>query len=488
MPKKEPFRLFRVRGLRNRWMLGSMAVLLVLTLVAVTAYGVAIGSYYYSSVRTGLETKASSSSAFFSNYVNRTYAEYYQSAYRFTALFDERDKLDLQFISASGRIEVSTYGLTAGTMPGTEDISSALETKKMSAFMGRDPSTGERIVAVSSPLLYGDGRVMGIIRYVSSLRLVDRQVVSRVLVAVGIAAGLLTAMFLTNLVFIRSIVKPIGEVTAMTRRIADGGYGSQIQNKYKDEMGEMVSAINDLSIQISHSEKVKTEFISSVSHELRTPLTAITGWTETLSYDESLDEDTRKKGLAIVLEEARRLTNMVEELLVFTRIEDGRFTVSIEKLDIEAELEEACFACRELIKAEGIKLEYDPPEEPIPIIPGDPERLKQVILNILDNASKHGGSGKRIVVTLHMERDYQASGKDFVCIRVRDFGPGIPPDELGNVKLKFYRGSSKARGSGIGLAVCDEIVRLHNGILDIGNAPEGGCVVSVLLPTGPLPQ
>ncbi len=487
MPGKEPFRLLRVRGLRNRWMLGSMAVLLVLTLVAVTAYGVAIGSYYYSGVRTGLETKASSSSAFFSNYVNRTYAEYYQSAYRYTSLFDERDKLDLQFISASGRIEVSTYGLTAGTMPGTADISAALETKKISSFMGRDPSTGERIVAVSSPLVYGDGRVMGIIRYVSSLRLVDRQVVSRVLIAVGIAAGLLLAMFLTNLVFIRSIVTPIGEVTAMTRRIADGGYGSQIQNKYKDEMGEMVSAINDLSIQISHSEKVKTEFISSVSHELRTPLTAITGWTETLSYDESLDEETRKKGLAIVLEEARRLTNMVEELLVFTRIEDGRFTVSIEKLDIEAELEETCFTCRELIKQEGIKLEYNPPEEPMPIIPGDPERLKQVIMNILDNASKHGGSGKRIVVTLHLEEDYQGSGRDFVCIRVRDFGPGIPPDELGNVKLKFYRGSSKARGSGIGLAVCDEIVRLHNGILDIGNAPEGGCVVSILLPTGPLP-
>ena len=488
MPERERDRGFRVRGLKNRWMLSSMAVMLLLTLLALTAYAAAIGSYYYSSVRTGLETKASSSASFFSNYVTRTYAEYYQSAYRYTALFDERDKLDLQFISASGRIEVSTYGLAAGTMPGTEDISAALESGEPRSFMGRDPATGERIVAVSSTLVYGDGRIMGLIRYVSSLKLVDRLVVRNVLIAVAIAAGLLLAVFLTNLVFIRNIVTPIGEVTAMTRRIADGGYGSQIQNKYRDEMGEMVSAINDLSIQISQSEKVKTEFISSVSHELRTPLTAITGWTETLSYDESLDEDTRKKGLAIVLEEARRLTNMVEELLVFTRIEDGRFTVRIDKLDIEAELEEACFTCRELIKQEGIKLEYTPPEEPMPIIPGDPERLKQVILNILDNAAKHGGSGKRITVDLSLEEDYQASGRDFVCIRVRDYGPGIPPDELGSVKLKFYRGSSKARGSGIGLAVCDEIVRLHNGILDIDNAPGGGCVVSVFLPTGPLPQ
>jgi len=466
-------------------MLGSMICMLLLAVAALSAYAVAIGNYYYSGVRAGLETKAGSSSAFFSNYVTRTYAEYYQSAYRYTGLFDERDRLDLQFISLTGRIEVSTYGLTAGTMPGTEDITSALETGEIQSFLGRDPATGERIAAVSSPLVYGDGRIMGLIRYVSSLRLVDRQVLYNILIALGIVAGLLLVVFLTNLVFIRNIVTPIGQVTAMTRRIADGGYGSQIQNTYRDEMGEMVDAINDLSIQISQSEKVKTEFISSVSHELRTPLTAITGWTETLSYDETLDDETRKKGLAIVLEEAHRLTNMVEELLVFTRIEDGRFTVNIEQLDIEAELEEACFALRELIKQEGITLEYIPPEEPMPIIPGDPERLKQVILNILDNAAKHGGSGKRIDVSLLLEKDYQASGKDFVCIRVRDHGPGIPPDELGNVKLKFYRGSSKARGSGIGLAVCDEIVRLHNGILSIENAQGGGCLVSVLLPVGP---
>jgi len=465
-------------------MISSMTFILLLLLVALTAYGVAISAYYYSGVLTALESKASSSSAFFSNYVTRTYAEYYDSAYRYTDLFDERDKLDLQFISAAGRIEVSTYGLTAGSKPGTADIAAALETGEAQPFLGRDPATGERIVAVSSPLIYGDGQIMGLIRYVSSLRLVDRQVTYNILIALGIGLGLFLIVFLTNMVFIRSIVTPIGEVTAMTRRIADGGYGSQIENKYEDEMGEMVSAINDLSIQISHSEKVKTEFISSVSHELRTPLTAITGWAETLSYDESLDGETRKKGMEIILEEARRLINMVEELLVFTRIEDGRFTVSIEKLDIEAELEEAVFTCRELFKQEGISLEYDPPEEPMPIIPGDPERLKQVFLNILDNAAKHGGSGKRIVVTLSLQKNYQDSGKDFVTVRVRDFGPGIPPDELGNVKLKFYRGSSKARGSGIGLAVCDEIVRLHNGILDIDNAADAGCVVSVRLPVG----
>ena len=106
---------------------------------------------------------------------------------------------------------------------------------------------------------------------------------------------------------------------------------------------------------------------------------------------------------------------------------------------------------------------------------GDPERLKQVFCNVLDNAAKHGGAGKRITVSMTRE------GKEQV-IRVRDYGPGIPEAELPYVKQKFYKGTSKARGSGIGLAVCDEIVKLHGGTFEIGNADGGGAVVTIRLP------
>ena len=101
--------------------------------------------------------------------------------------------------------------------------------------------------------------------------------------------------------------------------------------------------------------------------------------------------------------------------------------------------------------------------------------MKQVFCNVLDNAAKHGGSGKRIDVSV-------AAENGSMVIRVRDFGPGIPVEELPYVKQKFYKGSSKARGSGIGLAVCDEIMRLHNGTFDIANASGGGTVVTMTLP------
>ena len=246
--------------------------------------------------------------------------------------------------------------------------------------------------------------------------------------------------------------------------------------KYSDELGQLVDNINNMSLKISQSEKIQTEFISSVSHELRTPLTAISGWGETLLGDETGDPRQLRRGLRIIVKEARRLTGMVEELLEFSKMQDGRFTLQVEEMDLQAELEDAIYTYRELFRQDGIQLNYHSGQELYTDpISGDPQRLKQVFCNVLDNAAKHGGAGKRIDVDMTRE------GECYV-VRIRDYGPGIPEAELPFIKQKFYKGSSKARGSGIGLAVCDEIMRLHNGTFDIANAPGGGTVVTMTLP------
>jgi len=268
---------------------------------------------------------------------------------------------------------------------------------------------------------------------------------------------------------------PVSEITKMSKRIADGSYGVQIGNSYQDEIGEMVESINEMSMKIAQTEKIQTEFISSISHELRTPLTAITGWGETLIYSEQLDDDS-KRGIAIMLKEARRLTKMVEELLEFTRIEDGRFTLNIEMIDVAAELEDAIFTFRELLHQDEIEFDYRSDMDDAPLLPGDPNRLKQVFFNLFDNAAKYGREGKRISVSIAMEGEY-------VRISIRDYGPGAPEDELDIIKMKFYKGSnSKERGSGIGLAVCDEIVKYHGGSMELANAEGGGFLVTISLP------
>ncbi|MCI8915113.1 MAG: HAMP domain-containing histidine kinase, partial [Oscillospiraceae bacterium] len=226
---------------------------------------------------------------------------------------------------------------------------------------------------------------------------------------------------------------------------------------------------------IDQAERTQSEFISSVSHELRTPLTAINGWAETLYNGEVRDAEDVKKGMGIIVSEAQRLTRMVEELLEFSRMETGRFNLSVEPIDILAELEDAVYTYREFFRRKGLELDYTECEEELPLINGDPERLRQVFCNLLDNADKHGGAGGRVEVSVGREEDQ-------VAIRIRDYGPGVPQEELPFIKYKFYKGSSKARGSGIGLAVCDEIVNSHGGALDIGNAASGGCVATIRLP------
>lgn len=465
----------KIRGIRRRWLLNSVGIVALIIILAVSAFTASLVNYYYTETADSLVRKASSTANGFRLY---TRSDYRTAAQQTVNSYEDKSRLELQFLDTSGAVLYSGNDLTAGSTPNTPDIQDAMESKSAASWQGKDPSTGERILAASCPVIY-QGDVVGVIRYVTSLSGIDRQFVFSMAVIVTIALAIFAMVYFSNLYFVRSIVEPLAGITEIAKVIADGSYGVQIEKKYDDEIGELTDAINDMSLKIRQSEKTQTEFISSISHELRTPLTAITGWAETIQNGELRSAEDLRKAMGIIVSEARRLTNMVEELLEFSRIEDGRFTLSVEPLDLKAELEDAVYTYTEFFRKEGIELRYtDCPEEMIPIS-GDPERLRQVFCNLLDNAAKHGGAGKRIDVSIRVE------GEDAI-IRIRDYGPGVPDEELPFIKNKFYKGSSKARGSGIGLAVCEEIVTRHEGRLDIGNDPEGGFVVEIHLPVEPL--
>ena len=468
------FKALQLRGLRQRWIFNTVMPVFALVLLIVVLFSSGVSGYYYGTMQKGLETRAQAIANSFNEYfMDNGYVGFYPKAVQAADSFEDKDRIELQFIGSSGRIQVSTSGLTAGTSPGTGDITQAIETAEMAPFRGRDPETGENIMAVSHPLVF-HGNVVGVMRLVTSLKAANRQVMFAVLAICLVALLCMALIIISNLLFINNVVEPVAVVSDAAKRIAAGSYGFQIEKKYTDELGELVDNINDMSLQIGQNEKMKSEFISSVSHELRTPLTAINGWGETILEDPTGDPVQMRRGIRIILNESRRLSTMVEELLEFSKMEDGRFTLRIEQVDLQAEFEDAIFTYRELFRQEGIELHYVPGDDELPPIPGDPERLKQVFCNVLDNAAKHGGAGGRIDASIALEGGEQV-------IRIRDYGPGVPEEELPYVKQKFYKGSSKARGSGIGLAVCDEIVKLHGGTFEIGNAEGGGAVVTIRL-------
>ena len=463
-------------GLRSRWLTNTVGVVFALGIVCVMAVTASFATYYYSNMESDLRNRATTTSDFFAGYVNQNYNEFYQSCITYAQTFEDKDKLELQFINRWGNIVASSFGPWAGESPNTKEIQGAVRRRGPDSYVGKDPNTGERIMAMSCPMIYSNGEVIGVLRYVTSTSVADGQIFMVGFISFLGLLVVLAVVILSSGYYVHSILTPVAQITDKAKRIASGSYGTQIQTKYDDEIGELAQTINEMSTKISQNEKMQAEFISQLSHELRTPLTVINGWSETLLADENMDPDTRQ-GLKLISSEAKRLTEMVMELLDFTRMQDGRMTLNVEPTDIRGEFEDTVFMYGSRLAQDGITLKYLDNDEDIPEISCDPKRLRQVFLNILDNAAKHGRDGKTIEASISME-------EDFVVVKIRDHGCGIPEDEIPLVKKKFYKGSSKARGTGIGLAVCDEIVELHGGTLTLENAPGGGTLVTIRLPAG----
>ncbi len=271
-----------------------------------------------------------------------------------------------------------------------------------------------------------------------------------------------------------SIVVPLGKVGQTARKIAQGDFSIRLEKENDDEIGELCDVINYMAGELSKAEQLKNDFISSVSHELRTPLTAIKGWAETLANEERPDPQTLHKGMEVIGKEAERLSGMVEELLDFSRMQSGRMSMVMDRMDLVAELDDAVLMFDQRAARENIEIRYEEPEDFI-IVMGDHNRLKQVFVNILDNALKHTPGGG--VVTVSVQRTAEE-----VTVTIADTGEGIKPEDLPQVKTKFYKGDSTKRGSGIGLAVADEIVTRHGGRLEIGSIYQRGTTVTITLP------
>lgn len=467
----------RAKGLQGRWLRNTVGVILALILLCTIALSVVAASFSYSTLEKELVSKAQASTEFLRVYLQEDYATYIPAGQGIVSSYSREESTDVVLIDSDYNVIASTYTEASGWKISGEDIDQAYGSYGIYVYTGKDPA-GERIMAVSAPIIGEDWNTIGVLRFVSSLEQTDKQILIFTLTVALVGCVLLIVVYASGRYYVKSILEPVSEITATAKRIAAGGYGVQIKTQYDDEIGELSNTINNMSNNLAQSEKTQSEFMSSVSHELRTPLTAISGWSETLlDAGGSVEAAEARRGLNIILRESRRLTSMVEELLEFSRMQDGRFKLNVSMSDIRSEFEDTVFMYGSRLQQEEIKLEYLDNDDDIPEIPCDTSRMRQVFLNILDNGAKHGGEGGKITAEIRLE-------DPMVVIRIRDFGPGVPEEELPLIKKKFYKGSSKARGSGIGLAVCEEIITMHGGCLDISNADGGGTLVTIRLPVG----
>ena len=229
----------KIRGIRRRWLLNSVGIVALIIVLAVSAFAVSLVNYYYTETADSLERKASSTANGFRLY---TRSDYRTAAQQTVNSYEDKSRLELQFLDTSGAVLYSGNDLTAGSTPNTPDIQTAMESKSAASWQGKDPSTGERILAASCPVIY-QGDVVGVIRYVTSLSGIDRQFVFSMAVIVTIALAIFAMVYFSNLYFVRSIVEPLAGITEIAKVIADGSYGVQIEKKYDDEIGELTDAI-----------------------------------------------------------------------------------------------------------------------------------------------------------------------------------------------------------------------------------------------------
>ena len=477
------FPQLKVKGIRQRWLLNSISILVMILLVVVVAFSVVIRNYYDSSILSDMESKARIAANYFgTNASGDTSSEdYLTTAQNYVSSFEDGTRLELQFLDPSGKVIYSSNGLTlSGTMPGTGDIDRVREKQEIASWQGELPQTGERITAVSAPLLY-NGELVGIMRYVTSMRLVDRQVTILTLVAVILSVSILILVYISNIYFVRSIVDPVKNITGIARRIAGGSYGIQVEKKFDDEVGDLTDAINDMSLRIKQAESMKSEFISSVSHELRTPLTNVRSYAETLRDAEGdIPVETSNSFLDIIITETDRMTHIVQDLLTLSRLDAGNAELVLSRFPFGDAIESVTRANALAAKQHGHTLTYTPPES-LPLIVGDRSRLEQVMMNVIGNAVKYTPDGGHITITA-------GSTEAEVWMEVCDDGIGIPEKDRDRIFDRFYRvdkaRSRESGGTGLGLSIAREIVQRHHGTIALAPHEGPGTTIRLTLPIG----
>lgn len=464
----------RLKGQRNsltrRWIRNAFGLIVLFLLLLGCVFFLMLRYYYLQSVQTALESRAELYRRTLELSESHEPQTWQARSRELITHFTDKDKMELQVLDARGAILLSSTGFVPAveTYAGREqELSSGYR-----LWHGRN-AAGEQIMALTVPEADSNGVTVGALRYVVSLTMVNRQIWLLSLVILGFLLLIVFFVSLSGSYFIRSIVNPVTDIGRTAQRIAMGEYDARLEKRYDDEIGDLCDTINFMAEEIGATEKMKNEFLSSVSHELRTPLTAIKGWSETLQAAPE-DRELVNRGLAVIGKEAQRLSGLVEELLDFSRMESGHITLRRQRLDVLAELEEAVFLFQDRAARAGVSLEYCGGESLQPVL-GDSARLRQVFVNLLDNAVKYTPRGGRIRVEAA-----QLPGR--VQVVISDTGVGIAPEELPRVRQKFYQTDPANPGSGIGLALVDEIVRLHGGQMEMDSEPGVGTAVTVLLP------
>lgn len=457
-------------GIRKRMAI-SFIFIIVLTVILLESFIINIvRQNYYRNLENSLLSQIKISADIYTRYFSD--ATLYDNVLNNVDSFWKQTDAQVEIIDLSGKVLMDSIGVLPSNGVVFSDVADAIKTGKGS-WMGKVAYDNAGVMAVSVPLKSKDSNV-GVLRFITSLREVDRDMsdIFGIFVKTGIIVAMISAII--GILISNTIVGPLKGITRVAEKMAAGNFQAHGFKVYNDEIGKLSDTLNYMAEEIVKRDRLKNDFISSVSHELRTPLTSIKGWAVTLAESGSDDPAMLKDGLEIIEKESDRLTEMVEELLDFSRFISGKVTVIKELVNLNEVLNLVWKQLQPRAEIERIDFSLVL-ENQLPIIKSDENRLKQVFLNILDNSFKFTPSGGEIILSASHEVNH-------IIFKIKDTGCGIPPEELPNIKEKFYKGRNSKAGNGIGLSICDEIIKLMDGSFEINSITGAGTEVIIMLP------
>lgn len=386
--------------------------------------------------------------------------------------FWKQTSAQVQIVDTTGNVLMDSIGVPPENLAEMEDIKKALNGQR-GKWIGSVNYDDEKVMTIAYPLKSGKS-IVGALRFTSSLREVNREIKDIAVVFIGIGVFVIIISGIMSIFLSNTIVEPLKEVTLVAEEMAEGNYKIKSKKRYDDEVGKLSDTLNYMAEEIQKEDQLKNEFISSMSHELRTPLTSIKGWAVTLKNKNVYSTDMLFDGLDIIEKESDRLTSMVEELLDFSKFISGKITLKRERVNIIDVILQIKTQLTPRAERENIdfRVEFN---ENVPFIISDENRLKQVFINLLDNAFKFTHAEGSVILTLDILENN-------LVINVVDTGCGIPPEELPRVKEKFFKGKSSKSQNGIGLSICDEIIKLMNGTFEIRSELDKGTDIVITLP------
>lgn len=362
----------------------------------------------------------------------------------------------------------------------TTEVAAALQGE--TGVAQRSTEDGRVIIAVATPVLVRD-RVSGVVYASGETFSLGTLVRAYSLRLVGIALVFLVLVLAVTELLARWISHPVRDLARSASAFAAGDHSVRVRPSGSSEVRLLGVAFNDMADEVQTlvdemkaEERRKSRFVSDVSHELRTPLTAIRGAAETL-LDGDVPEDDARQFLSTIARESERLTQLANDLLTLQRIEGATGELPITRVDLGQTARRTIESLAPLTETRGVRVTLVGSAPPVL---GDPNRLQQVLGNLIDNASRMTPEGGTVTIELAAEERRSV-------VRVLDEGPGIADEDLPHVFERFYRSETSRQrstgGAGLGLAIVAAIVRAHAGTVTAARRAEGGSVFTINLPS-----